>query len=368
MIRIACTVLLLGGLVACSKDSSVAPQSDVVGIGSPGFAAKGFGAGVRNTPPNSPIGGGYGYSGIVTGGFITVYDYQMLENVLSSSTSTGKTIFIPDGFPFPDNPPLELKWADMTIASDRGHNGGSELGAELSTAFKRKLFRVTANGVRITGLRLRGPALINVYNESGGIDVQAHNVEVDNCEISDFGHFGVGGGVPFNGVTSLDVHHNNIHDNWIDNNQLGYGVQVQGNSSLTIWANVFSGNKHDVVTTGNQFHDVQIHDNIMWDAPSGIPSIDFHGECEPPDETLDPYAYHVGYFNIHHNNLWGTPGAGVGTVYVRGFPLTRSYVRDNLYHYLTQDLVKQVNPDSGCATMPAPGNITETGNVPTYPH
>src|SRR5690606_36585000 len=115
----------------------------------------------------------------------------------------------------------------VTLASDRGHDGSP--GALIySDAFATSpMIRAGGPGVRITGLRLRGPdperrlafhhrvftlglggsdAYYRLPN-SQGVMSEHGDLEVDNCEISAFSS----AGVYLHGGKDHHVHHNFIH-------------------------------------------------------------------------------------------------------------------------------------------------------------
>ena len=215
-----------------------------------------------------PIGGGEGYANILTGGNYTATDLESLVEALSKA-KPGEVVFIPGDAEidlttliYIEQLVLELP-GGVTLASDRGHNGSP--GALLtSDALKTPvMIRPMGPKVRITGLRLRGPNTKRYIDHHGrsfgpggdghsyyykfptqdGIRMEHPGLEVDNCEISGWGHAGIA-------VREGDGHH--IHHNFIHHCQyqgLGYGVSHDTASSL-IEYNLFDWNRHSIAGTG----------------------------------------------------------------------------------------------------------------------
>ncbi len=168
-----------------------------------------------------PIGGGEGYAAIVTEGDYTVQTLEELIDALGQA-QPGQVVFIP---------------------------GETEI--DLTT------------GVRITGLRIRGPnpkryldhhrrafregygghSYYYKFPTQNGISTEFDGLEVDNCEISAFGH----GGVYLIGGVDHHIHHNYIHH--CQYNGLGYGISHNTSSSL-IECNLFDWNRHSIAGTG----------------------------------------------------------------------------------------------------------------------
>ncbi|MCP4642369.1 MAG: hypothetical protein GY851_18125, partial [bacterium] len=216
-----------------------------------------------------PIGGGAGYTNVVTGGDFTVTSLEGLIDAMEKATE-GQVVFIPGDaeidfttFVYIDEFVLSVP-AGVTLASDRGHDGSE--GALLTCdALKTPvLIHPRGPGARITGIRLRGPntkRYLNhhrrAFSEGGdghkyyykfptqnGIRVQHDGLEVDNCDISGFGHAGV---YLANG-TGHRIHHNHIHH--CQYNGLGYGIS-HGAASSVVEFNRFNWNRHSIAGTGS---------------------------------------------------------------------------------------------------------------------
>ena len=215
-----------------------------------------------------PIGGGEGYANIVTGSSYTVEDLESLVDALSKAQA-GEVVFIPGNAEidltsliYIEQLVLEVP-AGVTLASDRGHNGS--VGGLLTSDALQTPVMIHAMGpdVRITGLRIRGPntkryldhhrrafaaggdghSYYYKFPTQDGIRMEYPGLEVDNCEISGWGHAGIA-------VRKGDGHH--IHHNYIHHCQyqgLGYGVSHDAASSL-IEYNLFDWNRHSIAGTG----------------------------------------------------------------------------------------------------------------------
>lgn len=216
-----------------------------------------------------PIGGGEGYTNAVTKGDFTVSTVEALLDGLARATA-GQVIFIPGTVEidlttliYIDQLVLEVP-EGVTLASDRGVDGSP--GALLtSDALKTKIMiRILGPGVRITGLRLRGPnpkryldhhrrafskdggghAYYYKFPTQDGIFTKFDALEVDNCDLSGFGH----SAVRLAGGCNHRIHHNYIHH--CQYNGLGYGIS-HGVTSSIIAYNRFDANRHSIAGSGN---------------------------------------------------------------------------------------------------------------------
>jgi hypothetical protein len=215
-----------------------------------------------------PIGGGAGYTRIVTEGDYTVTDLDDLLEALSKA-KPGEVVFIPGETEidltarvYIEQLVLEVP-EGVTLAGNRGHEGS--LGALLtSDALKTPvMIRPLGPNVRITGLRLQGPnpkrhlehhrrafrrggkgrPYYYKFPTSVGIRMAHPNLEVDNCEISAFSNAAMY-------LVRGEGHH--IHHNYIHHcqyNGLGYGVSHNTAESL-IEYNLFDWNRHSIAGTG----------------------------------------------------------------------------------------------------------------------
>ena len=252
-------VALLVGLLLLSS-GGWAEETTWVEIGGVVYGAK---PGERG-----PIGGGTGYDGIVTGGDYSVKNLEALCEALAQAKE-GQVVFIPGGaeidlttFVYIEQLVLKIP-PGVTLASDRGHNGSPGALLTSDALETRIMISATGPGVRVTGLRLQGPNPKRyldhhrrAFGEGGpghayyykfpiqdGILTQHDGLEVDNCDISGFGH----AGICLKQGKGHHVHHNYIHH--CQYNGLGYGLS-HGTASSLIEHNLFDSNRHSIAGTG----------------------------------------------------------------------------------------------------------------------
>ncbi|HCA47131.1 MAG TPA: hypothetical protein DEP45_07115 [Armatimonadetes bacterium] len=249
-----------------------------------------------------PIGGGEGYANTVTEGDFTVETLEALIEALAQA-QPGQTVFIPGEteidlttFIYIDEFVLEIP-EGVTLAGERG-NGGS-LGAILtSDALKTPvMIRVLGPDVRITGLRIRGPnpkrylehhrrafgqggpgsSYYYKFPTQNGITTEFDRLEVDNCDVSGFGH----GGVSLGAGADHHIHHNYIHH--CQYNGLGYGI-VHSTAFSLIECNLFDWNRHSIAGSGRTPSGYIARNNIELGA-SLSHCFDMHGGRDRGDGT-----------------------------------------------------------------------------------
>lgn len=190
-----------------------------------------------------PIGGGKGYTKIVTKGDYTVKNLDGLLAALAKA-KPGQVVFIPGETTIDMTARIYIEKVvlkipeGVTLAGNRGHNGSK--GAQLTSDALDTPVMILATGtdVRITGLRIRGPNAkrymahwIRSFRGRGGghkyyykfpvsrgIKTEHSRLEVDNCEVSAFS----AAGIYLAKGNKYQVHHNYIHH--CQYNGLGYGV------------------------------------------------------------------------------------------------------------------------------------------------
>lgn len=296
-----------------------------------------------------PIGGGAGYSRIVTKGDFEVKNLDELLDALAKAKS-GQVVFIPGETEidctarvYIEKLVIEIP-AGVTLAGNRGHNGSAGAlicsdalgyvirppGGGDRTSEVKPLIRPTGPDVRITGLRIRGPnpkryldhfhrsfveKLPNgkrrghdyyyQFPVSRGIVTEQPSLEVDNCEISAFSHNGVflvGGG-------GHHIHHNFIHH--CQYQGLGYGVSHDKGSSV-IERNLFDFNRHSIAGTGHPDSGYVARHNVEL-GTSLAHCFDMHGGGgRRQDRTLI-----AGKTIRIHNNTFRAPAM---PVFIRGVP------------------------------------------------
>jgi len=287
-----------------------------------------------------PIGGGKGYTKVVTKGDYTVRDLNGLLDALAKAKA-GQVVFIPGERTidltariYVEQLVLEVP-EGVTLAGDRGQKGSR--GALLtSDALKTPvMIRVNGPGVRITGLRLRGPNAKRYLDHhrrafgagggghkyyykfptSDGIRTEHPRLEVDNCEISAFAHAGIylvkGDG--------HRIHHNYIHH--CQYNGLGYGVCHNTASSL-IEQNRFNYNRHSIAGTGRPGCGYVARHNVELGV-SLSHCFDMHGGGDRRDGTnIAGTAIEI------HNNTFRAPQT---PVVIRGVPQEKCEVHHNWF-------------------------------------
>ena len=179
-----------------------------------------------------PIGGGKGYSKVITSGDYTVDSLESLIDALAKAKA-GQVVFIPGDkiidmttFIYIDKIMLKIP-GGVTLASDRGHNGSAGAQITSDSLDTPGMISIEGPGVRISGIRLQGPnskryldhhkrafgpggpghTYYYKFPTSRGIITKFGNLEIDNCEISAFAN----AGVSLQKGTGSHIHHNMIH-------------------------------------------------------------------------------------------------------------------------------------------------------------
>lgn len=276
-----------------------------------------------------PIGGGPGYTRIVTDGDFRVKTLDDLLDALAKAES-GQTVFLAGdaeidltALIYIEGLVLEIP-EGVTLASNRGHEGSK--GTLLcSDALRTKvIIRAMGPNVRVTGLRLQGPnpkrymdhhrrafgpggerhSYYYKFPTQDGITTGHDNLEVDNCEISAFGH----AGIALRTGTGHHIHHNFIHH--CQYNGLGYGISHNTASSL-IERNLFDFNRHSIAGTGRPGCTYEARHNVEL-GTSLSHCFDMHGGRDRKDGT-DVAGTTI---TIHHNTF----AAPTTPVVIRGVP------------------------------------------------
>jgi hypothetical protein len=246
-----------------------------------------------------PIGGGPGYIDIYTTGSHIVTDAQDFVDYMvggAHPATTGEVVFIPGNLelnltPFVITTPL-LVPIGVIVASDRGYEGS--LGALLyHTSMTLRYITCLAangNGVRVTGLRLRGPDG-TIGNSSTAPFMTGFScngkqgVHIDNCEIYNWPFAGISNytdlATSSAGVTdwakAAHIHHNYIHH--CRRAGQGYGIGY-GKASQLVECNIFNACRHTV--SGSR-------DNDSGATPAG-------------DETYMEYRYNIVGWDTFESN------------------------------------------------------------------
>lgn len=297
-----------------------------------------------------PIGGGPGYTGLLTSGTYRVSNVDALREALSKA-QPGEVVFVtPDAeidcttLVYAEKLVIEVP-AGVTLAGDRGHEGSP--GALIcSDAFQTSpLIRAMGPDVRITGLRIRGPdpkrrldhharsfradrgdskAQHEYYYRfpvSTGIQSAFPNLQVDNCELSGFSH----AAVYLTEGTGHHIHHNYIHHNQYHG--LGYGVcHGYGEQVVSlIECNLFNYNRHSIAATGTPGNGYEARNNVELGV-SLSHNFDMHGGRDRGDGT----DIAGDWMKVHHNTF---RGPDVAAVVVRGVPQQQVEIHHNWFYH-----------------------------------
>ncbi len=315
--------------LTCSKDNPVAQP------------LTGYGADVN--PTGDSIGGGNGYSKIVTQGDFVVHDINELLAALNSAKSGDVVLVASDA-------KIDLTGlsninipAGITLAGNRGQQGAAgPLLFSTSTPFESAIFYVEDN-VRITGLRFKGPddnyhdIDYSVRPESKVLcmALEGANIEVENCEISNFSRGGV---EIYPRGKNIHVHHCYLHDIHaypvITLNKSELPVLIEANRIHWIW--------HATAGSGYPGTGYEARYNIIvrepapdsWQPYDGSFAIDMHDYLQVMQET----GYHIAgdILNIHHNTFINNAGSdpSVNTsldAEVRGVPRILAEFHQNIF-------------------------------------
>ncbi len=193
---------------ACSAAKSNDPQPIEVDL------SKVYGADAN--PTGSPIGGGIGYLSTVKNGDFLVEDKAGLLNALQNAKG-GQVIFIKGQAEIDLTGERDLYIPEqVTLAGDRGLEGSPGALIYADDMAQGSILFWAQRGVRVSGLRFRGPApnfadLTSTYEGKSTIClvVSDPDVEVDNCEFSNFNRGAV---EIYPDGQRIHIHHNFFHD------------------------------------------------------------------------------------------------------------------------------------------------------------
>jgi hypothetical protein len=286
-----------------------------------------------------PIGGGAGYTKIVTQGDYTATNLDQLLEALSKA-KPGQVVFIPGETEIDCTAQIYIEGlvlkipAGVTLAGNRGQDGSK--GALItSDALKTpRLIHAGGPNVRITGLRLVGPnpkrylshharsfsggpghSYYYKFPTQDGIRTNHPGLEVDNCDISAFGH----AGICLSGGEGHHVHHNFIHH--CQYKGLGYGISHNVSSSL-IERNLFDFNRHSIAGTGRPGCGYEVRHNVEL-GTSLSHCFDMHGGRDRKDGTDI-----AGTAILIHHNTFRAPTT---PIMIRGTPQDACKVSNNWF-------------------------------------
>lgn len=279
-------------------------------------AAETFGC--EANPTGDPIGGGPGYRDIRANGDVTVRTADALLETLKKAEA-GQVIFVPSG--------VEIDLTDrrdivipggVTLAGTRGADGSE--GALIHTTARESysLMQTGGHGVRVTGLRFRGPhgGADRASFSSRFLSIGHSSTEVDNCEIFNFNVVGLGVGAH---ALDVRIHHNSIHH--CQRGGLGYGIS-SSSSDVHIIANVFSDCRHHIASSGSPGSGYEAAWNLV--GPNATSHhFDMHGGRDRGDGT----NIAGDWMHIHHNTFQGRHRH----VVIRGIPSAGADVHHNWF-------------------------------------
>lgn len=251
------------------------------------------GLGCEANPTGDPIGGGPGYRNIFTNGDFTARTAAELLAALKQA-KPGQRIFVPDGarLDLAGQENIALP-AGITLAGSRGlsASSGGRITMQLKQIRSYDLFRTAGDNVRVTGLIFEGPDGDNAqHNGYANLLVTTHyGLEVDNCEIANWG-YGAVVGRP--GASAIYVHHSHIHHCQGAAHD-GYGVSLDACDARVIANKLAAVRNHVISGTGNPGTAYEAAFNWV----DG--NFDMHGGGDRGDAT------DIGgdWMDIHHNNF-----------------------------------------------------------------
>jgi len=318
--------------------------------------------GADANPTGNPIGGGDGYTKIVSRSDAD-YIVDTRSELLSAlqNARSGDVIYVEGNANIDMSGYFNIQVpAGVTVASNRGENGAAG-GRIFQTRLSNDqasdwtpLFAAGGQNVRITGLRIEGPD--KTTSASGqtrlGIYSAYRNLEVDNCEISGWSGAGVslfrtgGSGMKSGGY----VHHNNIHH--CQRNGFGYGVVVSEGSTCLVEANYIDNCRHAIAGSGLPGDGYEAQYNIF--GPNYIASYayqcDMHGTPDPSGSG----TIAGDTIRIHHNTFMATGPADSYASLICGVPRDGAYIDHNWFYYDQAAPIAQMN---------GRGKITMTDNL-----
>ena len=296
--------------------------------------------GAESNPTGNPIGGGSGYSGIISTTDAGVkYRVSTKEELLTAlkSAESGETVFV-NGTAVIDltgTSSVSIP-AGVTLASDRGKSGSSgaviKRTQNLGGGWEEPMFIAGGDTVRLTGLQLEGEMKPqddeSVQDQYYLVGIYAENrtgFEVDNCVMRGWSW----SGISLRENTNAYIHHNYIHHNQARGE--GYGTNLYGGTAL-IEANMYEYNRHDITGAGMPGESYEARYNIILGNGNAIGAS--HFDVHKDEETGTGLAGNV--YKIHHNTFEPSIPMAVG---IRALPQTGVYIDNNIFKgFITDSL------------------------------
>jgi PKD repeat protein len=366
---------------AAGSDTEI--KINYITISPPSTGGETFGA--ESNPTGNPIGGGGGYTNIISASDPRVkYSVSTKDQLLNAlkNVRSGDIIFVNEDA----NIDLTGIYATtipggVTLASNRGSNGSpggrifqNRLTIEPSgsSGDLSSMLKTGGDNVRITGLRIEGPdkttdnSLVGDTTKTGIYVRNYQGFEADNCEILGWSGAGVnvniwntslqtkGLSTPEIGSSIANIHHNYIHN--CLTNGAGYGVVVYGGAAL-IKANLFDYTRHAVADSGAPTDGYEASYNIYLGHSNGH-VFDVHGYSYSGNTIAG------NLYNIHHNTVKApVPSQIWWAVGIRGLPLNQVYINFNDFQSTTVASVTQHAPPVFQLTTGGAGHVTMTKNI-----
>ncbi|HHT26304.1 MAG TPA: hypothetical protein GXZ82_03510 [Firmicutes bacterium] len=295
-------------------------------VGESAVSAEVYGA--EANPTGDPIGGGAGYSKIVsTGDYIVSTRSEFLAALVKAKP--GEVIYIAPDAQIDLSGLVNIQLpGGVTIAGNRGVDGSPGPLLYTTTMNTVPLLNIMQPNVRITGIRLRGPD--PALPDGIAVRILSHDVEIDNCEIWNWSY----AGIAIMRTHGAYIHHNYIHN--VRRPGLGYPVVFDGATGL-VEANIFDYYRHAIAGTGTKGTGYEARYNIVRANAISF-AFDMHGgedycpgkTCTEPEKDI----YMAGeWVHIHHNTFYIT---AYESIRIRGVPREYTEIHHNWF----------INPDT----------------------
>jgi hypothetical protein len=326
-----------------------------------------FKYGAHTNPTGDAIGGGGCYSAHVQEGDYLVRNRRDLLSALETAQA-GEVILVEHDASIDLSNDFNINIpAGVTLAGDRGNCAPENEGPLIyldDMPEGKGLFWLRA-GSRVTGLRFRGPDAdypdvdYNVEPPSWNKCLVAwgQDIEIDNCEISNFHHSGVSVN---NGGSDVHIHHNYLHDIHaypiITVNHSDYSVIIEANTIEWIW--------HTIASTGHPGTGYEAKYNMIvrkpapdsWQPYLGGHAIDMHQYV--PVQQDRGHLIGGDLVKIHHNTFASEAGADPSLdmmfdAHIRGVPRILAEFHNNCF----------LNADPAQAVVHSEGNTWVHNNL-----
>jgi parallel beta helix pectate lyase-like protein len=211
----------------------------------------------------------------------------------------------------PNHVQLDLSyWLQIPVAAGVtliGARTASQGGPLIHTrADVKPLLLIKGDGVRITGMRIRGPDPTGIPGSGTAVGIRNDsytNLEIDHNELYGWKGSAVEIRDNKNRISHLAATPTvRIHDNWIHHNQrtlsFGYGVVISDGSYALIERNVFDWNRHAIAGDGSDYSGYRAYDNLVLQNGGRHRWIRF-----------------LGWFHTHQFDMHGQRNCGVANIW-----------------------------------------------------